>query len=133
MRSRSFAKDRPLSAFGRYLVSLCEVKQIKVFSLTPAVGNKTRLSFALRGRPSKGSRGALLEIGELEAIARILRASRHEARRIVLLGLLEHGPPELKSCVIGMAEDVVDFASRLNARLPNLDLSGTERPLPEKF
>ena len=110
---------------------------VYAFLLLPiiaALGNDTqrflersaKLSYALRGRTRPGSRGALLDHATLEAIAKHLRANRSETRRLILLGMVEHAPRELRSAVIGMANDLVALAHRLNVQPPNLDFSGKD-------
>ena len=90
-------------------------------------GNKSRMSFALRGRTRPGQRGALLSYQELSEIAHKLKADPDESRMIILLGLLEYGPPELQSCVLKMYDDLEILADRVHSDVPKLNFSGKYR------
>jgi hypothetical protein len=72
----------------------------------------------------------MLDYETLEALASALKCNRSETRTLILLGLLEHGPDQLRSCVFKLIEDLTNCTERLNIELPNLDFSGKHRKTP---
>jgi hypothetical protein len=125
---RPFLSERPLSRFGRYVVELCEAKQIKPTHLKEVFGSTKRMSYALRPYFDSRRGASLLTFEELSALAHALHADRQQTRKLILLGLLEHAPAELQAAVIRLVNDNGHLAADLGRAAPPLDYS---LPMPQ--
>lgn len=129
---RPYSRKHQFTEFGEYLVALADSKKIKVASLESVVGNKFRLYKALRGS-TKTRSAPLLSYAELSRMAEKLDANRQETRRLILLGLLQHVPDELRSCLVRAVTQSIAQAKRLGSRPPELDFSGKDLKLPDEL
>ena len=133
MVGRPIADGETLCPFGRYLVSLCEAKNFRLFSYVDVVGSKSTLSRSLRGATAAPGQRRLLSFDELQAIAARVKANRMQTRKLIFLGLLEHAPLELRSCIAKMIIENFDQAERLNVKPSNLDFSGIVPDLLDSY
>jgi len=130
--SRKFSAHRPLSPFGRYIAALCESKGVSASHLLSVFGSKKRMSYALRPKADH-PRASLLNYEELSELAHQLHADRQQTKHIILLGLLEHAPPELRSCVIKLVISNMELARDIGRHHPALDFTGVVLEFPKEL
>jgi hypothetical protein len=117
-------------AFGRYLVDLCDARGVKVMSLAPNAGGTTRLSYALRGRLAAPGRRCFFDYATLTTLADTLCCNKGERQTLVMLGMLEHGPQELRSCVLTLIAEQKRLSTLAKCSPRPLDFSGRDRTTP---
>jgi hypothetical protein len=109
-------------------VALSQSKGISLSHLLSVFGSKKRMSYAMRSKETL-SRARLLDYEELSDLAHCLHADRQQTKYIILLGLLELAPKELRSCVVKLVNSNIELASDLGRHHPGLDFSGIQQEL----
>jgi hypothetical protein len=98
-------------------------------SLLEVFGSKKRMSVVLRPRtPGLRVRAAFLNFQELSALAHALHADARQTRHLILLGLLEHAPQELRTFVGHHINNSLQLANDLGRNPPPYKFTG---PFPE--
>jgi hypothetical protein len=96
----------PMSDFGAFFVSLCDRAGTTPYQVGKEAGipSKSRVAYALRPMSGK-RRAAVLPISVLTDLARELDCSVDEASHLILLGLKEHAPQELREYIAHLEKD----------------------------
>lgn len=110
-------RQADLSDFGAYFLSLCDRMGTTPYQigLQAGIPSKSRIAYAMRPRLGK-RRAAVLSMDVLLSLVRQITCTADEASHLVLLGLKEHAPQELREYIAHLEKD--NSTLRRKAGLP---------------
>lgn len=89
------------------------------------------MSIVLRPRtPGQSARASLLNYDELSALAHKLHTGPRQTRHLILLGLMERAPRELRICITNLVNECLQLSQDLGRSPPPLKFTGEILELP---